>query len=227
MGNAPGQGGSLERALDEIASLLGSSQPALAAAQAGTLLRTVPGHPLATLFLGVARYQLGDMDGALTVLEPLARAQAGWAAAQYELGVVQGLLGRREAALQSLQRAVRLKADIGQAWRLIADHLMEMGDPAGADAAYANHRLVEACSPGLLAAATAVCENRLPDAEALLRTYLERNPGDAVALRMLAEVAVRRLPLCRRRGTPAGKQPRACAGFRTQLATATPWCCTS
>jgi tetratricopeptide (TPR) repeat protein len=167
-------------------------QPALAAQQAAGVLRSTPDHPLATLFLGVAERQLGNVDRALRILEPLARTHAGWAAAHYELGIALGLLGRREAALQSLQHAVRLKANIGEAWRLIAEHLMETGDPAGADAAYANHRAVEGCDPGLLAPATALCDNRLSDAETLLRAHLERIPGDAAALRMLAEVAMRR-----------------------------------
>jgi len=192
MGSAPEQDGSLEGALDDIARLLGSAQPALAAQRAGMLLQDVPGHPLATLFLGSAQRQVGDLDGALRILERLAQAHAGWAAVHYELGLVLGQIGRREAALQSLRQAVHSRADIGEAWLRIADHLVEMGDPAGADAAYANHRVVEGCDPGLLAPATAICDNRLQDAETLLRSQLERNPRDAAALRMLAEVAVRR-----------------------------------
>ncbi len=190
MGSAPGSTGTLEAALQRIAALV-RSQPALAAEQASAILRSVPGHPSATLFLGMARRQLGDLAGAIASLEPLASANPGSAAAHYELGVTLGLAGRREAALQSLRQAVALKADIGDAWRLIADHLMEMGDPAGADAAYANHLAVATGDARLLAPAAALCDNRLADADALLRSHLAQNPNDVAALRMLAEVATR------------------------------------
>ena len=127
----------------------------------------------------------------------------------YELGVTLGLLGRDDAALRSSRRAVRLKADIAEAWRLIADHLIEPGDPAGADAAWANHRVVGRLRPRLLAPATALFDNRLPDAEAMLRAHMARNPDDPDALRMLAEVARARVGRCARRGGPAGALPRA------------------
>jgi outer membrane receptor protein involved in Fe transport len=51
--------GSLDVALNHTARLL-ATQPALAAEQASEILKVVPGHPLATLFLGPARRACGD-----------------------------------------------------------------------------------------------------------------------------------------------------------------------
>jgi tetratricopeptide (TPR) repeat protein len=45
--------------------------------------------------------------------------------------------------------------------------------------------------PRLLAAASALFENRIPEAEARLRAYLKERPADVAAIRMLAEVAAR------------------------------------
>jgi tetratricopeptide (TPR) repeat protein len=45
--------------------------------------------------------------------------------------------------------------------------------------------------PRLLAAGAALCENRIPEAEALLRRHLHEHPTDIAAIRMLAEVAAR------------------------------------
>jgi tetratricopeptide (TPR) repeat protein len=45
--------------------------------------------------------------------------------------------------------------------------------------------------PKLFEAAMALAENRLDDAERVLRPYLSENPDDAAALRMLAEIAAR------------------------------------
>ena len=190
MGNAPRPDPALDAALQRAASLL-RSDPALAAREATAILSSRPGHPLAVLFLGMARRQCGDLRGALAILEPLAQRQAGSAAAHYELGVTLGLVGRRIEALASLERAVELKPDVGEAWRLIAEHRMESGDPAGADAAWANHVAISTAGPALLAPAAALIANRLADAERMLRAHLARNPEDPAALRMLADLAMR------------------------------------
>jgi tetratricopeptide (TPR) repeat protein len=190
MGNAPRPDPALGDALQRVASLL-RSDPALAAREATSILASRPGHPLAMLFLGMARRQSGDLPGALAILEALARQQTGSAATQYELGITLGLAGRRDEALASLERAVTLKPDVGEAWRLIAEHRLESGDPAGADAAWTNHVAITTAGPALLAPASALVANRLADAERMLRAHLARNPEDPAALRMLAELAMR------------------------------------
>ncbi len=190
MSGAPEPVGTLEVALKHTAKLL-ETEPSLAIEQAQAILEAVPGHPLALLYIGIARRKLGDNGAALGVLEPLARAQPGWAPVHYELGISLGLAGRGEQAVESLRRAVRLKPDIGDAWRMLGDHLTAMGDTDGADAAYANHIKVSTRDPRLLAPAAALCENRIAEAEALLRQHLKQHPTDIAAIRMLAEVAAR------------------------------------
>jgi predicted Zn-dependent protease len=190
MGNSPQPDPALEAALQRVASLM-RSDPALAAREATAILASRPGHPLAALFLGMARRQSGDLPGALSILESLAQRQPGSAAAQYELGVTLGLAGRRDEALAALERAVALKPDVGEAWRLIAEHRMEAGDPAGADAAWANHVAITTAGPALLGPAAALIANRLADAERMLRAHLAKHPEDPPALRMLAELAMR------------------------------------
>ena len=190
MNGTPEPVGTIEVALSHAGKLL-ESEPALAAEQAREILKAAPSHPLATLFIGIAQRRLGDAEGALEILQPLARAQPGWAPAHYELGVTLGLVRRGDEAVQSLRRAVRLKPDIGDAWRLLGDHLTAMGDRDGADAAYANHIKVSTRDPRLLVPAAALCENRIPEAELLLKQHLKQFPTDVAAIRMLAEVAAR------------------------------------
>jgi tetratricopeptide (TPR) repeat protein len=190
MVGAPGSTGPDDAALGKIDRLL-ASRPAAAAEHATAFLRIRPGHSVATLYLGIARRLMGDPAGALKVLQPLARSRPQWAAAQYELGVTEAAAGRARQALASLRRAVSLQVDIGEAWLLIADQLLALGDPAGADAAYANHRVVSSAGPRLHDAAAAICHNHLADAEAMLRRLAERQPADAEVLRLLAEVAIR------------------------------------
>ncbi len=89
--------GPVDVALAHAARLL-ERDPALAAEQAGEILKAAPAHPAATLIRGIARRAGGDAAGALQVLTPLAGSQPRWAAAHYELGVTFGALGRGEEA---------------------------------------------------------------------------------------------------------------------------------
>jgi predicted Zn-dependent protease len=182
--------GSVEVALSHTARLL-AGQPALAAEQAAEILKVVPDHPLATLLLARAQRACGDPSAALQRLQHLCRNQPGWAAAQFELGVTLASVGQGEAAITSLRRAVALKPDMPDAWRVLGDHLAATGDVDGADAAYARHVRASTKDPRLLAPAAALVDNRIPEAEALLREHLKAHPTDIAALRMLAEVAAR------------------------------------
>jgi tetratricopeptide (TPR) repeat protein len=182
--------GSLETALAYASRLL-QSNPAMALEQASEILKVAPGHPPATLLMGVARRLLGDPAGALEVLEPLARGQPNWALAHYEWGMALADDSQPEAALAALRRAVTLKPKLPDAWRAIGDHLILKGDARGADAAYAEHIKASTQDPKLIVAAAALVEGRIALAEKLLRTHLKQFPTDVAAIRMLAEVAAR------------------------------------
>ena len=182
--------GTLEVALNHTARLL-DRDPKLAAEQANEILKVAPRHPAATLMLGVAQRRSGQNEAALNTLEAVANTQPNWAAAQYELGLALIDAERSEAGVASLRRAVSLKPDMIEAWRALGDELTGSGDLAGADSAYAQQIKASIRDPHLMAAASALCENQIPQAEALLRAHLKKFPTDVAALRMLAEVAAR------------------------------------
>src|SRR5215813_5452274 len=98
--------GSVEVALAHAARLL-EHDPTLAAEQADEILKVAPGHPNATLILGIARRRSGKAAAALTVLAGLAGQQPRSAATQYELGLTLSALGRGEEALAALRRSVQ------------------------------------------------------------------------------------------------------------------------
>jgi len=182
--------GSLELALGHAERLL-ERDPALAAEQAAEILTIVPGHPAALRVLAVARAMQGDADAALAILRPLALAQPSWAQVHFDLGAVLGHHGHGQEAIASLRKAVALKPGLPQAWRLLGDHLLAAGEHDAADVAYAQHVRHSIRDPRLLAAATALAENQVPQAEALLREHLREAPTDVAAIRMFAEVALR------------------------------------
>jgi tetratricopeptide (TPR) repeat protein len=182
--------GSVEVALAHALDLL-NNHPALALEQAREILKNVPGHPIATLVVGMAQRLQGDLPAALATLEPLARTQPAASAVHYEYGLALAAADRGEEALRALRRAVELNPALPGAWRALADHLSAIGDSAGADAAYARHIKTATRDPRLMRPAAALAENDIPTAEALLRAHLRQYPTDVAALRMLAEVAGR------------------------------------
>jgi tetratricopeptide (TPR) repeat protein len=182
--------GSLNDALDRAAKLL-AVNPALAERQAEEILKVVPNDPRAVLMVGMARRRRGDAAGARAVLEPLALAQPRSAQTHLELGLVLAALARGDEALHALRRAVALKRDLAEGWRAIGDLLTARGDPGGADAAYAQHIRAAVTDPRLMAAADALCEDRLSVAEQLLREHLKDHPTDVAAMRLLGETGTR------------------------------------
>ncbi len=182
--------GSLNVALEHTARLL-EQDPRLALEQAAEILKVAPNHPVATLLTGVAHRLLGDTESSVTILAALTDAQHRWAQAFFELGMALADADRLSEAVEALRRAVELKPDLPNALRTLGDFLSASGDSAGADQAYAAHIKVSTRDPRLLAPAAALYENRIPEAEALLRAHLIQFPTDVPALRMLAEVAAR------------------------------------
>jgi tetratricopeptide (TPR) repeat protein len=180
----------LDVALGHAARLL-EKDPRLAVEQANEILKIVPGHPRARLILGAAHRITGQTPQALEVLEPLAREQSGSPAAHLELAIARGEAGRVSEAIASLRRALQLKPDSADAWRLLADHLDLEGDGSAADQARARYLGAATRDPRLMDAAAMLVANELPQAEARLRSHLAGHPTDIAALRMLAEVAAR------------------------------------
>jgi tetratricopeptide (TPR) repeat protein len=105
--------------------------------------------------------------------------------------VAAGETGSLEAVVASMRRAVGADPTQPQAWRHLGDHLDAAGDRSGAEAAYLNHVRYAVHDAALMRAAADLHANRIPDAEMRLRQHLKQAPTDVVAIRMLAEVAVR------------------------------------
>ena len=106
-------------------------------------------------------------------------------------GLALGKLGRGEESIAALRRAVHFKPEQPDAWRALGDHYSALEMREAADEAYAQHIRHSTHDPRLMNAALALAENRIPDAEAMLREHLRHFPTDVAAIRMLAEVAAR------------------------------------
>ena len=100
-------------------------------------------------------------------------------------------IGSPSEAVAALRRIVAADPFRPQAWRQLADHLDACGDREGAADAYSQHVRHAVRDPVLLSAATALHANLIPTAETRLRQQLRQAPTDVVAIRMLAEIALR------------------------------------
>ena len=109
------------------------------------------------------------------------------------LGLARAAAGDVDGSIDALTRAVSQRTDLAEAWLALADQLRLRGDAQSADRAYARYIKAATRDPRLQGAATALCDNRIPEAEALLRAHLAQHPNDVAAMRMLAEVAARLL----------------------------------
>ncbi len=182
--------GSLATALAHAARLL-DSDPLLAAEQAREILKAAPDHPAALRLLAGTHSARGEFGKAIDILTPLVKAYPDATLARFDLGVALARSGQHQDAIDSLRQALAANPELPQAWRWLADTLLAAGDRFGADSAYMQHVRHSARDPELLQIGQAVHQNRIAEAEALLRAQLRRVPTDVVAIRMLAEIAGR------------------------------------
>jgi predicted Zn-dependent protease len=174
------------------ASLLLDSDPAAAARHASRILADSPGHPEANLLLATASRRLGDAATAAGVLEPLARINPSSPVIQLELGRAYAAAGRNAEALGALQRAVDLDAALAEGWKELAAQRFLNGDTLAGDEAYLAYSRLMPEPPELADAHIALGAERFDAAEAVVRARLRRTPHDGRALRMLADLVVRR-----------------------------------
>ncbi|HEX3847644.1 MAG TPA: sulfotransferase [Steroidobacteraceae bacterium] len=174
------------------ASMALDADPAAAARCAADILAVSPQHETARLLLASARRRLKDPSGAVTAIEPLARAHPGSAFLELELGRAYGEAGRRADAAAAYERAVGIDPALAEAWRDLARERLEGGDAASADAAYARFEHLSPRPPDLMDAYVALDANRLEAASGAIRQRLARSPDDVPALCLAAFVASRR-----------------------------------
>lgn len=179
-----------QAALDKAASIL-VSYPELCVEQVLEILHFVPGYPPALLLLASAYRLSGDAMAALQILEPLTKKHVKSIDLHFEFGLALAAVGRNNEAITCFRSTVALDPDHAQAWRLLGDYLLAMGNQVAADASYLRHVSASIKDPLLLQAANAMWRDDMPAAEQLLKQRLMQTPTDVPAIRMLAEVAMR------------------------------------
>lgn len=181
---------SLAAALEHAERLL-EVDPVMAAEQARAILEVVPRHADTTRVLAAAQRLSGDAEGGLATVAPLAMALPNLPLAQLELALCLERLGRTAEAARAFDRVSALEPRLSEAWRGLSESLELLGDRQGAERALARQLRASTRDPLLVEAATALAEDRLGEAERLLRDRLKADAGDVAAIRMLAETGAR------------------------------------
>ena len=175
----------------QLASELLATNPAQARRQAEALLEQAPGDPRAVLIVASAQRRLGEVAAAHALLAPLAARFPRAALTHYELGLTLAALGRNAQAMEALRHAVELKPDLADGWRALGELLFRSGDESGAQTAFSRQERASISNPALFEAADALLEERLGDAERIIRARLANAPADLEAHRLLAFAVAR------------------------------------
>lgn len=182
--------GTVEQALWN-ASLLLTKAPDLALEQTGEILRTSPGHPGAMLLAAKAHRACDEPDRAEELALRALPLRSAHGPASRELGLIALMRNDLAKATEFLENALTADSDDAGAWSILADVRRLSGDEPGATAAVRSSILAAVRDVECLAPAAALMDERLSDAEHLLRLRLRDYPTDVSTIRMMAELATR------------------------------------
>ncbi|MEI9930336.1 MAG: tetratricopeptide repeat protein [Rhizomicrobium sp.] len=177
-------------ALTEAKALL-RANPASAESHVRRVLRDSPEHPDALFLLALALRRQGKSFAARSVLDILVQLQPQRSAVYYEMGLTLAKLGDNAKAIDSLRTAVDLDPDFAPAWQALGDQLTRMRGKNAAGRAYAKYQAAEIRSPVLRDATAALREDQPDRARDLLVPWIDANPADVNAIKLLADAAIK------------------------------------
>ncbi len=91
------------------------------------------------MLLIAGRRLMGAAESARNLLQTLTNAAPDLATLQYELGLLLAEHGDSEGAAAAFSHVTELEPSHAKAWRLMGDHLSDLGRSHEAAAAYAKH----------------------------------------------------------------------------------------
>ncbi len=180
----------LKLALDHAEQLL-RQDPLVAGQQAKEVLKVYPESAAAIRILAIAYRLQGDAAGSLRELKPLVKRNSDSPDFMYEYGLSLGAAGQGGDAIRALNKTLKLDPGHAGAWRALGDQLTVAGDQAGSRDAFEKYLAVTTTDPALIDALDLLRNGKLAKAERMVRDYLQRQPEDVSAIRILADIGMK------------------------------------
>lgn len=173
------------------ASFLVLKTPQKALEKIDDILASAPGNPDALLLQAKAYRAQGSPLAAEQAVDQILTRAPNDPLAFRELALIRLSQQRPVDAADFITKVLKANRSDAGAWSVLADIRRSTGDPHGADAATRQSIMAAAHDPECLAPALALNEERIPEAERMLRVRLNDFPTEVATIRMMAELATR------------------------------------
>jgi tetratricopeptide (TPR) repeat protein len=181
----------LKNSVNRALELLSANEPRQARRQAEETLRRYPREINSMYVVAAAIRAEGDDDEAILRLKALVKRAPDFALAHQELGFALSATGKLIPAIATLQRAVAIEPKLPASWKLMGELFLIDGDENSAAEAFNQHLLASSEDPRLIRAIRSFNAGKTGQAEQLCRAYLNDNPADVTAIRLLAEIGLK------------------------------------
>ncbi|MCI5105246.1 MAG: sulfotransferase [Pseudomonadales bacterium] len=180
-----------ETALADIQRTIQSGDFATALDSLRHILDKDPGNAEALYMRAVCQRYLKLPERALEDLEALKRLVPGHGRAHQEEGHLYRSLGRLDEALRAYGRACYYNPALEASLRAQIEILDSRGNKTRSDQLRTELAQLQATPRPLVAVIDLIAQNKLLQAEALCRKFLQKNPSHVRAMRLLADIGIR------------------------------------
>ena len=175
-----------------IRALLARNRFAEGLAAAEALLRELPDNRDLLLMSAVCQRLLRRIPAALATLAVLEVAQPGYSHMLQERGHCYAASGNSSAAIDAYLRAVNANVTLAASWTALQALFRAAGRLEDADTAAAHLVTLARLPAAVVAAGGLLADGEIPAAEQVLRQFLLQHGDDVEALRLLAQIGMKR-----------------------------------
>jgi tetratricopeptide (TPR) repeat protein len=181
----------LKNKINHAMKLLSLGEPRHAKKQAEEILRQYPRDINSMFVVAAAIRAEGDNEEAAIRLKALIKRAPDFALAHQELGFACSESGKLIPAITALQRAVAIEPKLPASWKLMGELFQVDGDENSAAEAFNQHLLAASEDPNLIRAINYFNAGKTGQSEQLCREFLNENPANVTAIRLLAEIGLK------------------------------------
>lgn len=181
----------LKIAVQHAMGLLSKGESDLAREQAEEILRQFPDEINSKFILAAVMRATGNNVQALRHLSALVQRAPDFALAQQELGFAYAEAGQPMEAIEALRKAVATQHKLPGTWKLLVELFLAEEDQQSAAEASIQFLLASSENPDLIQAVQLVRAGKIAQAETICRKFLQENPTNVTAIRLLADIAIK------------------------------------